>query len=787
MAETTTASQNAKAGKITPNALKPLIISAVNYLKKYKEFIKEIENPNFILKETSEGLRKGFKIIDEIKRDSQVGSDLRTRKGKIKSLQWSIQVDSDVESDIEQGKELKRLIEPIYRDLVTEIQEALEYGYAIVEKNWTIENGQVILQSVKGHDPGNWVFDENCTPGLKTVEKPEPTAVPMERIIHATFDAPRGNPYGRSILIEAFWPWYWKKHAILFWSIFCEKFGQPTVIGWHAKGAETEEIASLLDTLESIQSDTAVTLEEGWRIELLEAKRTGTDSYEAFVKYCDRAISKAILSTVLTTNESQYGTRAATSEQKDVTDEVLEGDSIRIQDIITRDVVHLLALWNFNFTVPPQLYIHYDAKSIPKEEAEGDEIQQRIMPITLDDLYKKYGWTKPEGDTPVIFNGVITTWDAIMIGQAQGNQSQPAFSKFSAEEPDKTNGTDEELSLGLKEKDEAVFLLKEGDYLDRVFTENKPRIDAAVEMKTIEKAFEVEGYSQALPGLENASLTDTRHIWEEFLELAGCLAEFSVQHQVSRIPQGMYSQFDKTDPLAGVSLVDMDYGIEAFKVIKPTEAIKWFKKKVPLKKEVWEQLKKQLKNHAFYLAKIDDMEVLLRIKEEMLKSLEEGLTYYDFKKSLREILDVKKLNTYLRTSFNTNMFSALSVENERALLRNTDMYPYWRYSALLDVHTCDLCAALHNFVARYDHPAWSIITPPNHHKCKCRKVIATPAEVQQYLGRIVWNPENPALRPQPGFDINPATNMERVFQKIILEKQAQSLLLNTQIRQLEVA
>ncbi len=786
MAKPNTKSKNEGPARINPQALKSLIVSAGDYLKKYKEFIKEIENPNFILKETSDGMRKGLKIIEEMKRDSQIGSDLRTRKGKIKSLQWSIQVGSDLETDKQQAKELKNLIEPVYRDLVTEIQEALEYGYAVIEKNWTIENGQVLLPSVKGHDPANWVFDENGTPGLKTVEKPEPTAVPIERIIHATFDAPRGNPYGRSIFIEAFWPWYWKKHAILFWSIFCEKFGQPTIVGWHSPNAEEDEITSLLETLESIQSDTAVTLEEGWRIELMEAKRTGTDSYEAFVQYCDRAISKAILSTVLITNESLHQTRAATSSQKDVTDEVLEGDSIRIQDIITKEVVKPLAQWNFNFTVLPQLYIHYDAKSVPKEEAEGDEIQQRIMPITLDDLYKKYGWTKPEGDTPVIFNGQITTWDAIMKGQAQAIEKQPAFSRFSVEEQDRTNGTNG-TDRTSEEKDGAVFLLKEGDYLDRVFTENKPRIDAAVEMKTIEKAFEVEGYSQALPGLENTRLTDTRQIWEEFLELAGCLAEYSVQHQVSRIPTGMYSQFDKNDPLAGVSLVDLDYGIEAFKVIKPTEAIKWFKKKLPVKKEVWEQLKNQLKNHAFYLAKIDDLEVLIRIKEEMLKSLEEGLTYYDFKKSLREILDVKKLNTYLKTSFNTNMFSALSVENERALLRNTDMYPYWRYSALLDINTCDLCAALHNFVARYDHPAWSLITPPNHHNCKCRKVIATPAEVQQYLGLIVWNPENPALRPHPGFDINPATNMERVFQKIILEKQSQSLKLNTQIRQMEVA
>jgi hypothetical protein len=134
-------------------------------------------------------------------------------------------------------------------------------------------------------------------------------------------------------------------------------------------------------------------------------------------------------------------------EQKDVTEEVLEADALKIQDITNKDVVQLLAGWNFNFTVPPNLYIHYDAKSIPKEEAEGDKIQQELMPIPLNDLYKKYGWTKPEGDTPVIFNGAITTWDAIMKGQAQGqghDEKPPAYSKFSSEE---------NLTQEMKEKD----------------------------------------------------------------------------------------------------------------------------------------------------------------------------------------------------------------------------------------------------------------------------------------------------------------------------------------------
>jgi len=767
--------------RISKKALKPLLISAINYGKKYKKFIKEIENPNFILKETSEGMRKGWKIIEEMKRDAQVGSDLRTLKGKIKGLKWSIQIDSDKEEDHNQAELLRNQIEPIYRDLVTEILEAVEYGYAIVEKNWAInKDGLVVLSSVKGHDQDDWTFDENGTPGLKTSENPEPTAVEMERIIHATFDAPRGNPFGRSVLIEAFWAWYWKKHCILFWAIHCEKFGQPTIIGFHEKTAEDEEVNKLLETLESIQSDTAVTLEKGWQIEFMEAKRSGQDSYEAFVKYCDRQISKAILSAVLTTNESQYGARAHATEQKEITDEVLEGYALRLQDIVNKDAVHLLVKWNYKFTIQPNLYIHYDAKTVPKEEAEGDEIQQKLMPISLDDFYKKYGWTKPDGNDLVIFNGTISTWDSLIKRQA----NQPSKSNFSTFEDQNANTS--AVSPNSDQDDSALFLLKEGDFLNQIFVENQSRFNDSININGIIEAFDVDDFTSALPRLDNTQITQSQPVWEEFLELAGCLAEYSILHQTERIQSTDSNYFSKEDDLLeSLNLLDMDYGIDAFKNITPKQAINWFKSKVPVSKEVWEALRKELKNNAFYLAKIDDIELKLKAKEEMLKSLEEGIPYQEFKKSVQSILDVKKLNAYLRTSFNTNMFSALSVENEQALLRNTDMFPYWRYSTLIDIptHTCNLCRRLHNFTARYDHPAWSIITPPNHHNCKCRKVIATPAEVQRYLGVIKWNPENPSFKPIEGFDFNPAASLERVFKKILLKKSKESIKLNAKIRE----
>jgi len=608
--------------------------------------------------------------------------------------------------------------------------------------------------------------------------------VPLERIIHATFETPRGNPYGRSILTEAFWCWYWKKHAILFWAIFCEKFGQPTIIGWHSKNAVDEEIAALLETLESIQSDSAVTLEEGWKIEFMEAKRSGGDtSYEAFVRYCDKGISKAILSAVLTTNESQYGTKAHAVEQKQVTDEVIEADALRIQDIITKTVVRLLAQWNYNFTTSPELLIHYKDEDNSKEAAESDEIQQKLMPITLDDLYLKYGWTKPEGDTPVIFNGQITTWNAIMAKGQEGAEdtkdSHKKFSKGKAEFSQEINTT---LPSPPLEDGNALQILKESEYLDSIYDGLQKQFEQAVITTHLENAIlKTESFTDSIRQLTNYTGTTTQ-LWEELLFLAACIGEYSVYHQVKRLPET--SNFETT---ADLDLVDVSYGDEAFRIIEPKEAIKWFQSKIPVDKEIWDLIRKDIKNNAFHLAKINDLNTMIKIKEKMVKALMEGQTYRDFLKETAEIINYKLLKSYLRTSFNTNMFSALSVQNEKALLRNVDKFPYHRYSAILDKNTRPEHAAMHNFVARYDHPAWSIWTPPNGFNCRCRKVIATIMEVRQFLGVMEYNPQNPPFKPDRGFEQNPINSMEKTLKKLIFGKEKQNLILNQQIRDLEAA
>jgi SPP1 gp7 family putative phage head morphogenesis protein len=767
---------------ISPAVLRPLAVSATKWLKRYKEFLDEIENDCFILKETQDGARKGIKIFEEMTRDFQVGSDLRTRNSKIKSLPWRIHAPGENESDKKQANELEEILKPVYRDLVTEFQEAHKYGYALVEPMWELLDGQVVLPSVKGWDLEMWAFDENGTPGIKTIENPEPQVVPMERIIHFTFESPRGNPFGRSILIEAFWPWYWKKHAILFWAIFCEKFGQPTIIGWHNKNAETDEVAALLDTLESIQSDTAVTLEEGWKIEFMEAKRSGGDtSYEAFVKYCDMGISKAILSASLTTNESQYGTKAQAVEAKQVTDEVIESDVLRIQEKMTKTVVRLLAQWNFNFSKPPELLIHYKDEDNSKEAAESDEIQQKLMPIPLDDLYQKYGWTKPEGDTPVVFNNQITTWNTIMNakgkGQEEGEGDNNNFSK--AEFSKDTNTKPEAVDDG-----KALQILKESEYIDAVYDTVFNQFEKALITSHLEKSIsDNDTFSKSIKML-NDYKGSSAPLWEELLYLASCVAEYSVFYQTDQRPPTSFFEAGSEDLLG---LIDVDYGDEAFRIIEPKEAVKYLQSKIPVKKEIWKLIRKEVQNSAFHLKKIDDLNAQIKIKEKMVKALKEGLTYRDFKKSVSELINTKLLNSYLRTSFNTNMFSALSVQNEKALLRNVDRFPYWRYSAILDSNTRFAHLVMHNFVARYDHPAWSKWTPPNGYNCRCRKVVATGMDVKNFMGTVPYESINATYKPDPGFEFNPINSMEKTLKKLIYDKEKQNLVLNQQIRDLEAA
>jgi SPP1 gp7 family putative phage head morphogenesis protein len=78
--------------------------------------------------------------------------------------------------------------------------------------------------------------------------------------------------------------------------------------------------------------------------------------------------------------------------------------------------------------------------------------------------------------------------------------------------------------------------------------------------------------------------------------------------------------------------------------------------------------------------------------------------------------------------------------------RDADVVAFF-YTAIRDSRTCSRCRSLDGIIRPKADPLWQTITPPNHHRCRCRKVPITRYEKYREtpLSRV------PKVQPAEGF------------------------------------
>lgn len=98
-----------------------------------------------------------------------------------------------------------------------------------------------------------------------------------------------------------------------------------------------------------------------------------------------------------------------------------------------------------------------------------------------------------------------------------------------------------------------------------------------------------------------------------------------------------------------------------------------------------------LRYRSFWVSGVEHQELLNAIKTYLERSLEEGLSYDDFRTKVRSIFDgygVTGSNTYrLDTVFRTNLFSAYSLGQLEQAKGMSDRFPFWEYVAVRDSRT----------------------------------------------------------------------------------------------------
>lgn len=218
--------------------------------------------------------------------------------------------------------------------------------------------------------------------------------------------------------------------------------------------------------------------------------------------------------------------------------------------------------------------------------------------------------------------------------------------------------------------------------------------------------------------------------------------------------------------------------------LTPEEIVNYYKRKGYKFSWNWQDVWQEAHTKAFTVAKAMQLDILSDLRNEVEKSIKEGISFQQFKENLEPTLrakgwwgkvkakdvpgvDVNKLEDpekqvqlgsphRLKTIYRTNVDVAYSAGHYKSMISNAQNRPYWMYNAVLDSRTRPSHAKLHGKVFRYDDPIWDKIYPPNDWGCRCTVIALDDQDMKEMNLKVEDNPKLPSsFKIGQGWDYNP--------------------------------
>ncbi len=169
------------------------------------------------------------------------------------------------------------------------------------------------------------------------------------------------------------------------------------------------------------------------------------------------------------------------------------------------------------------------------------------------------------------------------------------------------------------------------------------------------------------------------------------------------------------------------------------EALAWFRERVPLTDRQLSALEHRAEKRAFRVAGVTQLRVVDQVMKALDNALARGTTLDDFKKQVRgELLPqwqgtVANPSARMETIFRTNLQSAYSAGRYREMLDPDSLAvrPYWRFTALLDLRTSEICKQCDGTVGAADSGWFKSHMPPLHFSCRSAVRPITTEEAQE--------------------------------------------------------
>lgn len=335
-------------------------------------------NPDKVL--LSRGGAKGLETYEDLESDAHVRALINKRKRAVASREWFVNEADDSKKAKEAAELVRKHLSRINFDKLTVgFLDAMLKGFSVGEIMWVVDEDDKTIRpaEIRFRKQQRFAFiigDNGYELRLLTMSEPfKGIALPDYKFIRFTHDERYENPYGFGLGNSLFWPVFFKRKGITFWLTFCDKYGSPTSVGKYPASATIEERRTLREALEALANDSGVIVPEGMEIMLLEAAKSGIDTYEKLVRYMDEQISEVVLGETGTTNQqSSEGSRAKDQVGNEVRLETAKADADALCEVLNNTLVK----WIIDLNIPgapyPRVWRNFDKSDDLANKAERD-------------------------------------------------------------------------------------------------------------------------------------------------------------------------------------------------------------------------------------------------------------------------------------------------------------------------------------------------------------------------------------------------------------------------------
>jgi hypothetical protein len=337
----------------------------------YEEFLPQLQYP------------RAAKVYKEMSdNDPTIGAIFFAAKQLIRKAGWDVEAASDSQADKDAAEFLRSCMDDMsmsWANTISEILAMLPYGFSFHEIVYKVRKGPhqnnskyrskysdgrigwSRIPSRSQHTMTGWEFAENGDiKGFRQQAPPsyKSTVIPLSKGLLFRTEIARDNPEGRSLLRNAYRPWYFKKRIEEIEGIGIERdlAGLPVITPpenidiWDPNNPEGRRIKAIAENLvRNIRRDRSegVVKPHGWELDLLSTGGSRQFDTNGIINRYDNRIAITMLADIVMMGGDKVGSFALGEVKKSMLAASLESLIQHIADVFNTFAVPKLFMFNY--------------------------------------------------------------------------------------------------------------------------------------------------------------------------------------------------------------------------------------------------------------------------------------------------------------------------------------------------------------------------------------------------------------------------------------------------------